>query len=82
MDIPNDIQGFDGEAIMQVEELNWIPHGYKFQPEDFELIEYYLKPKINGDTLRLIPGIIHEVDVYTSPPQHLNGNFLFYLFVF
>ncbi|XP_057434428.1 NAC transcription factor 29-like [Lotus japonicus] len=65
---PHAILDFDGE-------VHGIPPGYKFQPDDMELIDYYLKPKINGNALPLIPGLIHEVDVYTISPQHLNEKY-------
>ncbi|XP_061362015.1 NAC transcription factor 29-like isoform X2 [Gastrolobium bilobum] len=50
-----------------------IPRGYKFCPDDVELIKYYLKPKIDGHII--YPGRIHDVDVYMHSPQELNDTY-------
>lgn len=51
--------------------LKSLPPGFKFLPEDYELIKYYLQAKLNG---RPIPcDQIHDVNVYNYDPQELNG---------
>ncbi|XP_061337336.1 protein CUP-SHAPED COTYLEDON 1-like [Gastrolobium bilobum] len=58
---------------MQENALNNIPPGYKFYPDDVELIEFYLKPKIAGHIIN--PGRIHHVDIYMHSPQELNDTY-------
>lgn len=59
--------------------LNWVPRGFKFYPDDVELIEHYLKAKIAGDFI--IPGRIHVADVYKHSPEHLNGDISLSIFI-
>lgn len=47
------------------------PPGYRFQPTDSEIIEYYLKPKLSKNYYPR--GIIYEVDFYKSNPDFLAG---------
>ncbi|KAM3308040.1 NAC domain-containing protein 83-like [Capsicum chacoense] len=46
-----------------------IPPGFRFAPTDAELLLHYLRRKVNGESI--LPGIIHEVDVYECNPYHL-----------
>lgn len=59
------------EINMLDEMLNMFPPGYKFLPDDAELIMYYLQPKIAGHPT--FPGRIYDADVYKYPPEVLNG---------
>ncbi|KAI3753998.1 hypothetical protein L2E82_26077 [Cichorium intybus] len=45
------------------------PPGFRFHPTDEELVLYYLKRKICGQSLKL--DIIGEVDVYKWDPEEL-----------
>ncbi|XP_038974927.1 NAC domain-containing protein 86-like [Phoenix dactylifera] len=46
-----------------------LPPGFRFHPTDEELVAYYLKRKINGQTIEL--EIIPEVDLYKCEPWDL-----------
>lgn len=48
-----------------------LPPGFRFHPTDEELINYYLKRKINGEEIEL--DIIPEVDIYKCEPWELAG---------
>ncbi|XP_057444397.1 NAC domain-containing protein 2-like [Lotus japonicus] len=50
--------------------INKLPPGFKFNPDDIELIQYYLKPKIAGDPI-LVPRRIHDIDIYKHSPYEL-----------
>ena len=52
-----------------------LPPGFRFHPTDEELVNYYLKRKINGQEIEL--DIIPEVDLYKCEPWELAG-FLFF----
>lgn len=54
-----------------------LPPGFRFHPTDEELVNYYLKRKINGQEIEL--DIIPEVDLYKCEPWELAG-FLFLIF--
>jgi hypothetical protein len=62
-----------------------LPPGFRFHPTDEELVNYYLKRKINGQEIEL--DIIPEVDLYKCEPWELAGLyslfllFLIYIFV-
>ncbi|KAI3680255.1 hypothetical protein L2E82_50480 [Cichorium intybus] len=47
------------------------PPGFRFHPTDEELVLYYLKKKIRGQSLKL--DIIGEIDVYKWEPEELPG---------
>lgn len=55
----------------EIEDINLItlPPGYRFNPNDIELIDYYLKQKLQG--VHIVPPRIHDVDVYKFSPQQL-----------
>lgn len=56
-----------------------LPPGFRFHPTDEELVNYYLKRKINGQEIEL--DIIPEVDLYKCEPWELAGPYsLFMLF--
>lgn len=48
-----------------------LPPGFRFHPTDEELVDYYLKRKINGRKIEL--EIIPEVDLYKFEPWDLPG---------
>ncbi|KAG8370979.1 hypothetical protein BUALT_Bualt13G0041800 [Buddleja alternifolia] len=52
---------------------NQIPIGYRFLPNDDELITHYLKEKIRNETFRF--DYIHDANVYEFNPQTLTGMF-------
>nr|XP_027123407.1 NAC domain-containing protein 7-like [Coffea arabica]XP_027126111.1 NAC domain-containing protein 7-like [Coffea arabica] len=58
-----------------LEWIKFVPIGYKFVPSDYELLKYYLLPKVRGGfTLPAAGlGIIREADVYQSHPANLPG---------
>ncbi|XP_065847770.1 NAC domain-containing protein 86 [Euphorbia lathyris] len=47
-----------------------LPPGFRFHPTDEELVNYYLKRKINGQHIEL--DIIPEVDLYKCEPWELS----------
>ena len=50
--------------------------GYKFHPSEIDLVNYYLRPKVDDQPLPY-PGIIHEVNFYQNGPNWLSGKFFF-----
>lgn len=48
-----------------------LPPGFRFHPTDEELVNYYLKRKIQGQEIEL--DIIPEVDLYKCEPWELAG---------
>lgn len=48
-----------------------LPPGFRFHPTDEELVNYYLKRKLNGQEIEL--DIIPEVDLYKCEPWELAG---------
>lgn len=49
-----------------------LPPGFRFHPTDEELVNYYLKRKIQGQEIEL--DIIPEVDLYKCEPWELAGD--------
>lgn len=65
---------------MAVLPLNSLPVGFRFRPTDFELIDHYLKNKINGHNKEVTA--IRELDVCKWEPWDLPGDFSFFLVFF
>ncbi|CAL5184113.1 unnamed protein product [Lathyrus oleraceus] len=61
----------------EIEDINLItlPPGYRFNPNDIELIDYYLKQKLQG--VHIVPPRIHDVDIYKFSPQQLENSYKF-----
>jgi len=56
-----------------------LPPGFRFHPTDEELVNYYLKRKINGQEIEL--DIIPEVDLYKCEPWELAGFLLSFNYI-
>ncbi|GFY96049.1 hypothetical protein Acr_11g0003550 [Actinidia rufa] len=52
-----------------------IPYGFKFSPEDHELI-YILYRKVNRNSLPVDEGLIEECDLFGKVPKRNRGRFL------
>ncbi|KAJ8449371.1 hypothetical protein Cgig2_002503 [Carnegiea gigantea] len=52
----------DADESWEWEDVRNIPRGYKFEPEDEDLITYYLKPKLEHKELP--PNFMHEIELY------------------
>ena len=60
--------------------LDWLPPGYKFLPEEYELI-YYLQTKVAGGYIA--PNLFHDVDIYNYTPLQLHGTYyVIFLYLF
>ena len=51
--------------------LKSLPSGYRFKPQDVELIGYYLKRKVYNQPLP--PNRIRDVQLYNYDPETLTG---------
>ncbi|GAB4849179.1 hypothetical protein Ancab_003989 [Ancistrocladus abbreviatus] len=52
--------------------LSWSPAGFHLDPEDHELISFYLKPKVYK---QVPPPLIHEVNLYDNDPEFLAATY-------
>ncbi|KAJ8438974.1 hypothetical protein Cgig2_018885 [Carnegiea gigantea] len=57
----NSEEGDDNES-WEWEDIRNIPTGYRFEPDDEQLLTYYLKPKLEHN--QLPPNFMHEIDLY------------------
>lgn len=57
-----------------------LPPGFRFHPTDEELVNYYLKRKVQGQEIEL--DIIPEVDLYKCEPWELAGEYSTYTYTF
>ena len=48
-----------------------VPPGFRFHPTDEELVDYYLRKKINSRAIEL--DVIRDVDLYKIEPWDLQG---------
>ncbi|KAK1286123.1 NAC domain-containing protein 74 [Acorus calamus] len=51
-----------------------LPPGFRFHPNDEELVDYYLKRKVDG--LKIELEVIPEIDLYKYDPWELPGDFI------
>ena len=56
-----------------------LPVGFRFRPTDEELVDYYLKNKVQGMDFHA-EGIIDEIDILKFEPWDLVGNYQQYQF--
>ncbi|GFQ06637.1 nac transcription factor 25 [Phtheirospermum japonicum] len=56
----------------QNNEINELPFGYKFHPTPFEVLQYYLVPKLKGEPLP--SGYVKDLDVYQFDPDQIPLN--------
>ncbi|CAN4119630.1 unnamed protein product [Withania somnifera] len=49
-----------------------VPPGFRFHPTEEELVEYYLKRKINA--LKIDLGVITDIDLYRMEPWDIQGS--------
>jgi hypothetical protein len=48
-----------------------VPPGFRFHPTDEELVDYYLKKKVESQRIDL--DVIREIDLYKIEPWDLQG---------
>ncbi len=49
-----------------------VPPGFRFHPTDEELVDYYLRKKVNSRRIDL--DVIKDVDLYKIEPWDLQGS--------
>lgn len=54
--------------------MSFLPPGFRFHPTDVELVEYFLKRKVDGLQIEL--EVIPVVDLYKFDPWELPGKIL------
>ncbi|KAI3452896.1 hypothetical protein Pfo_009559 [Paulownia fortunei] len=57
---------------VDVDKENELPFGYRFLPTAFELLQYYLVPKLKGEELP--SDYVRDLDVYGYDPEQLPLN--------
>lgn len=60
-----------GETPLPLIPFELLPLGYRFHPTDQELINFYLKPKINGRIRPADAAVMPEIDVCKHEPWDL-----------
>lgn len=64
-----------GLETQQQENMNTfshVPPGFRFHPTDEELVDYYLRKKVNSRRIDL--DVIKDVDLYKIEPWDLQGS--------
>lgn len=59
---------------------NMLPPGYRFYPTEEELVEFYLRNKLDGKRDHDIQRVIPVVNIYHHNPFELPGNLCFHKF--
>lgn len=63
----------NGQVEVQEHEYSSIPPGYRFVPDDVQLIDDYLKVIVDHPELGGVNGLIFTVNLYGSSPDELTG---------
>ena len=67
----------EGSKDHQDEDETTLP-GFRFHPTDEELLEYYLRRKVENKPIKL--ELIKQVDIYKYDPWDLPSKFLYSFF--
>ncbi|XP_059310380.1 NAC domain-containing protein 83-like [Lycium ferocissimum] len=77
----NNNENYNKNLLSDKEFFDWIPLGYRFCPKDCELIEHYLKKKINGEKLPTNDfreictiNLHHPQELCTTENMHQRGD--------